>query len=104
MRRLNRGSTLARIVYEILKLLLISVYCNRMSWLISAKFNHIEALYLMWEILVNRFCQSKWQGKFRWQVFCGFTAFVTEHKKTGLMYTKYISLYYGTYLLYCLRY
>ena len=25
---------------------------------------------------------------------------VTEHEKTGLMYTKYISLYYGTYLLY----
>ena len=31
-------------------------------------------------------------------------AYVTEHEKTGLMYTKYISLYYGTYLLYCLRY
>ena len=30
--------------------------------------------------------------------------YVTEHEKTGLMYTKYISLYYGTYLLYCLRY
>ena len=30
--------------------------------------------------------------------------FVTEHEKTGLMYTKYIYLYYGTYLLYCLRY
>ena len=30
--------------------------------------------------------------------------YVTEHKKTGLMYTKYISLYYGTYFLYCLRY
>ena len=29
---------------------------------------------------------------------------MTEHEKTGLMYTKYISLYYGTYLLYCLRY
>ena len=28
----------------------------------------------------------------------------TEHEKTRLMYTKYISLYYGTYLLYCLRY
>ena len=27
---------------------------------------------------------------------------VTKHGKTGLMYTKYISLYYGTYLLYCL--
>ena len=22
--------------------------------------------------------------------------YVTEHEKTGLMYTKYISLYYGT--------
>ena len=32
------------------------------------------------------------------------TIYVTEHEKTGLMYTKYISLYYGTYLLYCLRY
>ena len=30
--------------------------------------------------------------------------YVTEHEKTGFMYTKYISLYYGTYLLYCLRY
>ena len=34
----------------------------------------------------------------------GITTNVTEHEKTGLMYTKYISLYYGTYLLYCLRY
>ena len=30
--------------------------------------------------------------------------YVTEHEKTRLMYTKYISLYYGTYLLYCSRY
>ena len=30
--------------------------------------------------------------------------YVTEHEKTGLMYTKYISLYYGTYFRYCLRY
>ena len=30
--------------------------------------------------------------------------YVTEREKTGLMYTKYISLYYGTYLLYCSRY
>ena len=30
--------------------------------------------------------------------------YVTRHEKTGLMYTKYTSLYYGTYLLYCLRY
>ena len=29
---------------------------------------------------------------------------MTEHEKTGLMYTKYVSLYYGTYLLYCLTY
>ena len=27
-----------------------------------------------------------------------YTVYVTEHEKTGLMYTKYISLYYGTYL------
>ena len=24
--------------------------------------------------------------------------YVTEHEKTGLMYTKYTSLYYGTYV------
>ena len=30
--------------------------------------------------------------------------FVTRHEKTGLMYTKYTSLYYGTYFLYCQRY
>ena len=29
---------------------------------------------------------------------------VTRHEKTGLMYTKYTSSYYGPYLLYCLRY
>ena len=29
---------------------------------------------------------------------------VTEHEKTGLMYTKYTSPYYETYLLYCSRY
>ena len=29
---------------------------------------------------------------------------VTKHEKTGLMYTKCTSLYYGTYLLHCLRY
>ena len=27
-----------------------------------------------------------------------------RHEKTGLMYTKYITSYYSTYLLYCLRY
>ena len=32
------------------------------------------------------------------------TTYVTRHEKTGLMYTKYTSSYYGTYLLYCLRY
>ena len=31
-------------------------------------------------------------------------AYVTRHEKTGLMYTKYTSSYYGPYLLYCLRY
>ena len=30
--------------------------------------------------------------------------YVTRHEKNGLMYTKYTFLYYGTYLLYCLRY
>ena len=27
--------------------------------------------------------------------------YVTQHEKTGIMYTKYIYSYYGTYLLYC---
>ena len=30
--------------------------------------------------------------------------YVTQHEKTGLMYTKYTSSYYGPYLFYCLRY
>ena len=29
--------------------------------------------------------------------------YVTRHEKTGIMYTKYISSYYGTYLLYCIN-
>ena len=29
---------------------------------------------------------------------------VTGHEKTGLMYTKYTPSYYGTYLLYSLKY
>ena len=29
-----------------------------------------------------------------------FHEYVTRHEKTGLMYTKYTSSYYGTYLLY----
>ena len=31
-------------------------------------------------------------------------SYVTQHEKTGLMYTKYTTPYYDTYLLYCLRY
>ena len=30
--------------------------------------------------------------------------YVTQHEKTGLMYTKYTALYYSTYLLNYLRY
>ena len=29
---------------------------------------------------------------------------MTQHEKTGLMYTKYTASYYSTYLLDCLRY
>ena len=32
------------------------------------------------------------------------TIYVTKHEKTRLMYTKYTSPYYATYLLYCSRY
>ena len=32
------------------------------------------------------------------------TIYVTRHEKTGLMYTKYTSSYYGLYLLYCSTY
>ena len=35
---------------------------------------------------------------------CAISIYVTQHAKTRLMYTKYISSYYNTYLLYCLRY
>ena len=35
---------------------------------------------------------------------CSKALYMTRHEKTGLMYTKYTSSYYGTYLLYCLRY
>ena len=38
---------------------------------------------------------------YRTNIKCVFI--VTEHEKTRLMYTKYTSLYYGTYLLHCLR-
>ena len=42
---------------------------------------------------------SKLQAWHRWKFI-----YVTRHEKTGLMYTKYTSSYYGTYLLYCLGY
>ena len=32
------------------------------------------------------------------------TPYVTEPEKTGLIYIKYISSYYGTYLLFCMCY
>ena len=32
------------------------------------------------------------------------TAYVTGSGKTGLIYTKYTSLYYGKYLLFCMCY
>ena len=40
-------------------------------------------------------------------MFCSFSiaaSYVTKHEKTGLMYTKYSYSFYGTYLLYFLRY
>ena len=45
-----------------------------------------------------------WRKIIKLTVLLEYIIIVTEHEKTGLMYTKYIFLYYGTYLLYCLRY
>ena len=41
---------------------------------------------------------------FHWFIITLIITFVTRPEKTGLIYTKYICLYYGTYLLFCIHY
>ena len=66
-------------------------YFHHLDYLVSYYFI-LARIFVLVARIIGRYVNSKSVWIY---------TFVSQHEKTGLMYTKYTYSYYGTYLLYC---